>query len=177
MVFQTVSGTLTTARCFGLVVSLSAAWLVQPALAVGNGLALPPTVACQLLSGQGLGARGGYRSLGENYECRSRRRPLIGGGQPNNSLQFSARGTAEFVESVTLELQVNSRDTVQRAHRQLVDAAQVLLPGAVGQPLPAEAVDAILSAVSGRWSVAGHTVTLDRVTLGGPDYDLRLRVE
>lgn len=158
-------------------VLLFAAALISPAAAAGEGLALEPSAACQLLSDQGLGARGGYRSLGDVYECRSRRLPLIGGGQPNNSLQFSARGTADVVDSAMLELRVNSRDAVQRAHRQLLEAAQAMSKGAVGQPLPAEAEAAILSAVRGSWSVDGHTVTLDRVVLGGPGYELRLRLE
>jgi hypothetical protein len=165
---------ISATRCLIL---LLVAMLVPPAVAVGNGLALKPSEACHLLSEQGLGARGGYRALGEVYQCRSRRRPLIGGGQPNNSLQFSARGSADVVDSAMLELRVNSRSAVQRAHRLLVDAAQVLLTGAIGQPLPAEAEAAILGAVRGSWTVAGHTLTLDRVVLGGPGYELRLRLE
>jgi hypothetical protein len=158
-------------------VLLFAAMLASAGATAGGGLALEPSAACQLLSAQGLGARGGYRSLGDVYECRSRRRPLIGGGQPNNSLQFSARGTADVVDSAMLELRVNSRSAVQRAHRQLLEAAQLLSKGAVGQTLPAEAEAGILSAVRGSWSVDGHTLTLDRVVSGGPGYELRLRLE
>ena len=109
-----------------LFVLLFAAVLASPVAAAGEGLALEPSAACQLLSDQGLGARGGYRSLGDVYECRSRRLPLIGGGQPNNSLQFSARGTADVVDSAMLELRVNSRDAGQRAHRQLLEAAPAM---------------------------------------------------
>lgn len=76
-----------------------------------------------------------------------------------------------------LDLRIYSRYAVQRAYRQLVDAAQMLLAGVIGQLLTAEAEHAILSAVSGSWSVDGHTLTLGRMVLDGPGCELRLGLE
>ncbi len=76
-----------------------------------------------------------------------------------------------------LEFLDNSCSPVQRTHPQLVDAAQVLSTGTVGQSLLAETEDAILSAVSGSWFVEGYTLALNRVVSGGPGYERRLRPE
>lgn len=145
--------------------------------ASAGGLQLQPAVACDLLSDQRLGARGGYRANGDVYQCRSPSRPMTGGGEPNNSLRFLGRGTAQKVSHLILELQVNSLSAVQRAHRQLADRVRILFERAIAQTLPDEIEAAILSAVQGQWSVNGYAVRLERIVLGGPGYTLRLHIE
>lgn len=101
----------------------------------------------------------------------------MSGGQINNSLRFVAQGTAEMVTQLTLELQVNSRTTVQRAHRQLVDHARPLMMNALGAEMPEEIEAAILSATIGDWELNGSKITLERIVLGGPGYELRFRIQ
>lgn len=158
---------------------MMAALLAPLALAVtaaDRGMRIEPQRACAFLGDHGLPTRGGYRASGDGFECRSRRRSLIGGGEVNNSIRYVARGDQHAVTRLTLELQVNSRPSVQRAHRQLLDYADVLLDKALGESMPGEIEASVLSAVRGEWPLGGATVALDRVSLGGPGYELRFRL-
>jgi hypothetical protein len=128
------------------------------------------------LAADGLRTRGGYRANGDVYECRSQRRYLVSGGQVNNSIRFIARGDAQNVTQLMLELQVNSMSAVQRAHRQLVDHSKALTKAALGATLPGEIEAAILNATSGTWSVNGSAITVKRIVLGGPGYELWFRI-
>jgi len=142
-----------------------------------EGFHAEPSLACDFLAEEGLRTRGGYRASGDVHRCRSQRRNLIGGGNVNNSIRFVAQGNADAVKELRLELQVNSGSAVQRAHRQLVGYGNALLQAAMGTEMPDEIEAAILSAVSGSWSVGGSTVSLERIVLGGPGYELRLRIQ
>ncbi len=151
------------------IVSLSGAW--------AEGFQAEPTIACDFMAEEGLRTRGGYRGGGDSHRCFSQRRSLMSGGQINNSIRFVAQGNAEKVTQLTLELQVNSRTAVQRAHRQLVDHAKLLMMNALGAEMPEEVEAAILSATKGVWEVGGSRVTLERIVLSSPAYELRFRIQ
>jgi hypothetical protein len=141
-----------------------------------KGFQAEPTVACDFLAAEGLRTRGGYLATGDVYRCRSQRRNLVGGGRVSNSIRFVAQGNADAVTQLRLELQVNSRSAIQRAHRQLADYSRSLMQAALGVALPEEVEAAILSAVNGSWVVAGSTVSLERVVSGAPLYELRFQI-
>jgi hypothetical protein len=140
------------------------------------GLDLDPETACGLLADHQLRTRG-FRASGEEFACRSRRRPLVGAGQPSHTLRFRALGTAVAVGRLLLELQINSSTALQRAHRQLADHARVLFERVFDKDLPQEIEAAILAAVPGEWRVDRNRVRLDRITAGTPHYTLRLSIE
>ena len=140
------------------------------------GLGLDPETACGLLADQRLRTRG-FEPSGDEFACRSQRRPLVGGGQPSHTLRFRALGSAVSVDRLLLELQINSSRGLQRAHRQLADHAQLLFERVLNQDLPGDIEAAILSAVQGTWAIDGRSVRLDRITAGTPHYTLRLSIE
>ena len=173
---QTRKGSAAVARTAAHNIFLLAAILV-PATAWPQGLRLNPATACELLREDGLRTRGGYRANGATYQCRSQRRNLTSGGRLNNSIRFIARGDAQSVNQLTLELEVQSRTAVQRAHRSLAEHTAALFDRALHTEMPQQIESAILSAVAGNWSVAGASVSLQRISLAGPGYQLRLRIE
>ncbi|MCP5305839.1 MAG: hypothetical protein H6953_10350 [Chromatiaceae bacterium] len=136
-----------------------------------------PAVACDYLDTQGLKARDGYRQTGSAYACHSQRKVLIGGGLVNNSIRFVARGDQDRVTSLRLELIVNSREAVQRAHRSLVEHADSLMQAALQRGLPGEIESAILAATAGEWTDAGRRITLKKIVSGAPVYELRFTIE
>lgn len=152
----------------GVLLPLVSAW--------AEGFQAQPSIACEFMSEQGLRTGGDYRQINSVHECRSQRRNVIGGGRINNTIRFVARGDAERVTWLELELQVNSWTAVQRAHRALADYANVLLKAALDTELPGEVEAAILSAISGRWTVNDRLVTLERIVLGGPGYELHFGI-
>ncbi len=142
-----------------------------------EGFRADPQAACAYLNEQGLPTRGGYREVGSVHQCWSRRKNVIGGGEVHNTVRYLAEGDAGTVRRLELELQVHSLTAVQRAHRILSDHARALFKAALDQDLPDGVEAAILSAVSGSWTVNGYAVTLERIDLGGPGYDLRFRIQ
>ncbi len=149
--------------------SMSGAW--------AGGFQAEPSVACDFMAEEGLRTRGGYRGSGDSHRCSSQRRSLMSGGQINNSIRFVAQGNAEQVTQLTLELQVNSLTAVQRAHRQLVDHARPLMMNALGAEMSEEIEATILSATMGAWEVGGSRVSLERIVLSSPAYELRFRIQ
>jgi hypothetical protein len=147
-----------------------------PSVGTGAVQRLNPAEACALPDHQGLRTRG-FREDAQDLVCRSQRRALSGGGQPRHTIRYRVQGTARAVERLTLELQINSNSGVQRAHRQLSDYAGVLFDVALCKDLPPEIEAAILSGVAGKWSVNGSRVTLQRITVGTPRYELLLSIE
>ena len=141
-----------------------------------EGFRADPSVACDFMAAEGLRTRGGYRESGGRHHCRSQRRNLVSGGPLNNSIRFVAQGDAEAVTQLRFELQVNSTTAVQRAHRQMVDYSRALMKAALGAEMPEEIEAAILSATTGTWDVNGSTVSLERIVLGAPGYELRLSI-
>jgi hypothetical protein len=147
-----------------------------PATETGSVQRLNPAEACALLADQGLRTRG-FEEQAESLACRSQRRALSGGGQPRHTIRYRVQGSAGSVERLTLELQINSNSGVQRAHGQLSDYAAVLFDEALGKDLPPEIEAAVLSGVAGAWSINGSRVTLQRITVGTPRYELLLSIE
>ena len=160
-----------------LAIALLLAAILTPDIAWPQGFSAEPEAACDFMREDGLRTRGGYRANGSVYECRSRRRNLISGGRLVNTIRFLARGDANKVTQLNLELQVNSGTAIQRAHRNLAEHAATLFETALREPLPADIETAILSGVRGSWDVSGKSVTLQRIVLSGPGYELRLRIE
>ncbi len=151
--------------------------LLPAASASPDPFGFEPSVACSFMSGKGLRERGGYRKSGSGYQCRTQRRNLIGGGEVNNTIRYVAYGDAQSVTRLELELQVNSRTAVQRAHRALAEHAAVLTRAALHTGLPGQIESAMLSAVDGQWTVEGRPVTLQRRTRPGAVYELVYRIE
>lgn len=147
---------------------------------VSTGAAEPvfdPVVACDFMQEEGLRVRGGYRQVGSGYECRSQRRNVMGGGPVNNTIRFSARGDAQRVTELELDLRVNAQGAVQRTHGVLVDHADALFQRALGKAMSDEIEAAIRAGINGQWFLDGHSVTLERVPPGALRYGLRLRIE
>jgi hypothetical protein len=79
-----------------------------------------PKSACELLKGKGLGARTGYVAIGEGvHRCSSYPKTLVAGGTVMGTIRFYATGTPHEVNSLTLQLDIRSREETQRAHRYL----------------------------------------------------------
>jgi len=162
-------------------------WLHAICMAVG--LCLPgagaasaesdfdPMVACNFMLEEGLRTRGGYRQVGNMYECRSQRRNVMGGGPVNNTIRFSARGNEQRVTQLELELRVNAQGAVQRTHRVLLNHADALFQRALGVGITSEIETAILAGTAGQWRLNGRSVALDRAPPGAQRYGLRLRIE
>lgn len=142
-----------------------------------DGYRADPAAACGFLAGLDLATRGGYQANGDIYECRSRRKDLIGGGEVHNRIRYRAWGDAQAVSRLELDLEVNSLTAVQHAHHKMLEYARELVREATQAPLPGEAEAAILAATSGRWALAGYTLGLRRVVLDSPRYELHLYVE
>lgn len=135
-----------------------------------------PEVACDFMLEEGLRTRGGYRQIGMGYECRSQRRNAMGGGPVNNTIRFSARGDAQRVTELELDLRVNAQGAVQRTHGVLVNHANALFQRALDTAMTDEIESAIRSGTAGQWLVGGRTVILERVPPGAQRYGLRLRI-
>lgn len=150
-------------------------------LAAGAGsaepLALDPARACQVLSDEGLGTRGGYRAAGDIHRCASARKPLVAGGAALHELRFYCDGSAAAVERLGLDLYVRSRQDIQRAHGILARNATTLTERLLGRPLPEPVGDAILAGTSGAWVVDGRHYGLRRNTAGDGIYELNLTIE
>ncbi len=142
-----------------------------------SGFQANPSIACDFMTEEGLRTRGGYQGSGDIYRCRSQRRNLVSGGSVNNSIRFIAQGNAETVTQLRLDLQVNSRTGVQRAHRQLIDHARSLMKNALNRGMPDEIEAAILGANMGTWNVGASSVTLKRIVGGVSGYELRFRIQ
>lgn len=167
-----------TPAVYGTLASvLLLAAILTPDTAWPQGLRAKPEAACDFMRGEGLRPRGGYRANGSFYQCRSQRRNLISGGRLNNTIRTVARGDADEVTQLKLELRVNSGTAIQRAHRNLAEYAETLFEMALHEELPEDIEAAILSGVRGSWDVSGKLVTLERIVLSGPGYELRLRIE
>ena len=142
-----------------------------------GGFRADTAAACNFMAEQGLRTRGGYRVSGDIHRCTSQRRNLISGGQLNNSIRFLAQGDAEKVTRLTLELRVNSRTGIQLTHRHLVDYARSLMMNALGVEMSEEIEAAILGAITGSWEAGDGLVTLERIVLNAPTYELRFRIQ
>lgn len=145
--------------------------------ATGAEFGFDPEVACNFMRDEGLHTRGGYRQVGGEYECRSQRRNVIGGGPVNNTIRFSARGDAQRVVELELDLRVNAQGAIQRTHGVLVNHASVLFQRALGAAMTDEIEAAILAGTGGQWQLEGHTVSLERVPPGALRYGLRLSIQ
>lgn len=135
-----------------------------------------PAVACDFMVEEGLRVRGGYRQVGSGYECGSQRRNVMGGGPVNNTIRFSARGDAQQVTELELDLRVNAHGAVQRTHGVLVDHAKALFRRALDIALADEIELAIRAGTTGQWLVSGRSVILERKPPGAQRYGLRLRI-
>lgn len=162
--------------CFN-VVSLAILLLLPVAGTGAAKLVFDPVAACDFMQEEGLRVRGGYRQVGSGYECRSQLRNVMGGGPVNNTIRFSARGDAQRVTELELDLRVNARGAVQRTHGILVDHADALFQRALGAAMTDEIEAAIRAGTDGRWLLNGRSVTLERVPPGVQRYGLRLRIE
>jgi len=155
---------------------LLAASLLSVGEALAGGFQAAPGVACDFMAADGLRTRGGYRSHGGMHQCSSQRVNIISGGPVNNSIRFVAEGDAQTVTQLRLELQVNSLTGVQRTHRRMADYSRALIKNALGAELPEETEAAILAATPGNWVVDGNHISLERIVLGAPGYELHLRI-
>lgn len=152
-------------------------FLLSMAPVQAASLELDPAAACATLSEEGLGARGGYRkNAGGGYRCNSIRKTLVAGNSAQNEIRFSALGDASLVRELRLELTVRSRGDTQRSHRQMSDYATALAQNALSTELPPEAVQAMLSGVSGQWANDGIDYRLRRDTVADGLYALRLTI-
>lgn len=143
-----------------------------------TALSLEPETACGLLAEKGLSARGGYnRTADSHYLCASRRKPLLAGGAVPHEIRFTATGDEAHVDRLTLELDVRTREDIQRGHRLMTEYATALTQRGLGTDLPSQVNDAILSATNGNWTIDGSTYTLRRQTQFGPGYQLILTIE
>lgn len=136
-----------------------------------------PDVACQVLAEQRLPTRGGYQQiLGGTYQCASRVRDLPVGGAVRHSVRFRASGDAQAVDTLTVQLNVNSLENVQRAHAALYQYAESLLAKGLDAPTPDGMRDAVMSAVNGSWTVDGATVEVRKAQIRGLTYELLVQV-
>lgn len=155
---------------------LLAVSLLAGGKALAGGFQTAPSVACDFMAADGLRTRGGYRANGDMHQCSSQRVNIISGGPINNSIRFVAEGDAQAVTQLRLELQINSLTGVQRTLRRMADHSRTLIKNALGAEIPEEVEAAILAATPGTWAVDGSHVSLERIVLGAPGYELRLRI-
>lgn len=167
---------MTLSRASSLL-SLLLALSLLPLIAQSESLALVPAEACSVLGDSGLAARGEYRETSSgHYRCDSRRKTIVGGNNAQNEVRFSALGDAAEVRELRLELTVKSRGDTQRSHRKLAEYADSLTQNTLGSPLPEAVEAAILSGVSGQWTLDGRNVQLRRDTVADGLYALRLSI-
>jgi hypothetical protein len=141
------------------------------------GLRLDPSTACAYLADAGLDAQGDYHATGGGaYACASAGKTLLGGSPVHHEIRYIATGGAEAVDSLVLELSINSVDDVQRAHETLVERAEQLLDLALGVDLPEAARQAILAGAGGRWTVDGSELVVARRPSRARLYALRLQI-
>ena len=163
-------------RC-GMAGILALGLACLPATGASAPLSLDPEKACSALSGEGLGARGGYRGRpGETHRCDSRRKTIVAGNAAQDEIRFSALGSEQSVDELRLELTVRSRGDVQRAHRRLAEHADQLTRNTLGSGLPSPVEDAILSALNGEWTEGDRNFALRRTTVANGLYALRLTI-
>jgi hypothetical protein len=141
------------------------------------GLELDPTRVCKVLQNEGLQVRGVYTRQGSGgYQCASHRKALNAGGGKSHEIRFLASGAADKVQQLGLELSVYSKQDMQRAHRLLVEYADLLTRRALDMPLPAEVSAAIMGAVTGQWSLSKRSFRLRRASLPNWGHELRLTI-
>ena len=108
-----------------MIIFLDAVSCLMPAW--GGPIQMDPDVACNIMANSGLRTRGGYRETAASFHCRSQWRAATGGSRSDNSIRFLARGNRELVTQLSLELRVNARTGIQRAHRSLAEHAHTLI--------------------------------------------------
>lgn len=129
-------------------------------------LGLDPNTVCNALRPEGLQARTGYKgSPDSRYRCDSKKKTLNAGGGTPHEIRFYATGQADSVELLVIELAVHSKQDMQRAHRLMKEYADALTQRTLSMALPAQVADAIMGAVSGRWSIDGREFSLRRKSL------------
>ena len=109
---------------------------------------------------------------GGSFRCESRRRTLPLGGEPAHEIRYFAAGTAGRVESLNLQLTINSREEIQAAHRRLLNYTAELAKDALGAEVPEEMAAAILSANNGQFEIGGKQATVRKAQVRGLFYEL-----
>jgi hypothetical protein len=131
-----------------------------------------PAVACDLMRQHGLPGAGAPEQTAEGYfRCDSRRRSLPLGGEPSHEIRYFATGRAGRVESLNLQLTINTRQEVQAAYRRLLEYTNNMLEAALGVQAPAEMAAAILSGLSGGFQVDGKAATVGKAHTTGVVYE------
>ena len=156
---------------------LSVGLLTAAVAGTAAPLALDPEKACEVLADEGLGARGGYRAIGDTYRCASARKPLAAGGSAVHEIRFYGDGTRTSVARLGLSLYIRSRQDIQRAHATLARTATTVTERLLDAALPGAVVDTVLSGTSGNWVTGDRQYDLRRNTAGNGLYELHLTIE
>ena len=136
-----------------------------------------PAVACDLMAAHGLPGRGDVGAAeGGSFRCDSRRRSLPLGGEPAHEIRYFVTGSAGRVESLNLQLTINSREEVQAAHRRLLDYTSGLAREALGAEVPPKMAAAILSANNGRFEIGSTQATVRKAQIRGMLYELTVSI-
>jgi hypothetical protein len=132
-----------------------------------------PAVACDMMAAHGLAGRGDSGAAGGgSFRCDSRRRSLPLGAEPAHEIRYFAIGSAGRVESLNLQLTINSREEVQAAHRRLLDYTVHLAREALDAVVPDEMAAAILSANNGRFEIGGTQATVRKAQIRSRLYEV-----
>jgi len=137
-----------------------------------------PAVGCHLMDAHGLKARGAAEETGgDAFRCASARRSLPLGGEPSHEIRYFALGRAGRVQSLNLQLSINSRLEDQAAHHRLLEYTTALVQEALGVEVPADMAAAILSALNGSFQVGGRNATVNKGQIRGQLYELTVSIE
>jgi hypothetical protein len=102
-----------------------------------------PSEACGYLTGIGLAPRGWKNYYGDVYGCTSPYKELGSGFPLKNNLAYYVEGTATAVRQLKLVLNVNNRAEAEKAHAELLKAAELLAKKSLNKTLPANILVAI----------------------------------
>jgi hypothetical protein len=138
--------------------------LLAGASPAGADFALAPTAACRLLDDQGLRTRDGYRDLGQGvFRCASIGHRLPRGSAAPDEAHYAATGDRGRARQLQLDLAMHSRGDVRGVLDAFAGLADAMTSRSLGEPLPADARQAIALGVAGTWRVGGADLSLERV--------------
>jgi hypothetical protein len=152
--------------------------LALPSSSALAGLERPPETACSYLAEEGLGSADRYREYrGGQFYCWSLRRPIAAGDPKRHEVRYEARGSAEQVSQLGLELHVFSTSEVQRAHKLFLGYVEALVRRALGEDPPPDLAPAVMAARPGRWPLGGAELVLEKRQVRASSYELVFRIE
>lgn len=161
-----------------MVISTIAALLFifsQAALAI---MPINPDQACNLLKQERFRGNMEYiKQKSGSQGCVSLRKPIRKGEPPASDMRYRVKGTDSQVTSISLHLRMKSHASSIQVLQEFQKTSAYVYEQVLGQSMPEEITNSIISAVRGEWSIQGYRVSLKRLHDRTMTYELIFSIE